>query len=393
MKIFLPEIAFKYTNTIFKSITILAILTSFVSLAYTRETINIVGSSTVFPFSTSVAEQFGSKTTALTPIVESTGSGGGMKLFCKGIGTNTPDITNASRRMKKSEWKLCQKNGVKDIIEVQIGFDGIVLANSLKSPSLKLSQKQIFQALAAQLPKSEKDCTLIPNPNKKWSDIDPSLPDYKIEAFGPPPTSGTRDAFVEIAMENGAKKYQCLKKIRSVKPSDKEYQKTIATLPTKMTINKNGKALKGKKIFVAIAHHIREDGAWIDAGENDNAIVQTLVKTPSAIGIFGYSFLNQNSDRIKGSEVNGALPLFENIADGIYPISRSLYFYVKKAHINILPDIQGYINEFTAEDSWGDFGYLTDKGLIPLPEEKRKEAQKNARSLKVITEEIAEELH
>jgi phosphate transport system substrate-binding protein len=303
--------------------------------ALARDQIRIVGSSTVFPFSTAVAEQFGKTSSFKTPVVESTGSGGGFKLFCAGVGTGAPDITNASRRIKASEVASCEGNGVSAIIEVKIGYDGIVLANSKKADPLSLTKEQLFRALAKQVPVDGK---LVSNPHEKWSDIDPSLPAAKIEVLGPPPTSGTRDAFVELAMEGGAKEIPMLK---ALKESD-------------------------KNAFKAAAHTIREDGAYVEAGENDNLIVQKLEANPAALGIFGFSFLDQNSDKVQGSRIGGVEPTFENIADGSYGISRSLYFYVKKAHVGVVPGIQEFVAEFTSDAASGDDGYLTDKGLIPL---------------------------
>lgn len=308
--------------------------------AAARDQIRIVGSSTVYPFATTVAETFGARGIFKTPVVESTGSGGGLKLFCAGIGPRHPDITNASRRIKKSEIEKCAKAGISKITEVKIGFDGIVLANSKKSEKFKLSKKHIFMALAKKLPM---DGTLVDNPYTKWSEIDPALPDTKIEVLGPPPTSGTRDAFVELAMESGARKFPQLAELRK----------------------------KDKKAFKSVAHRIREDGHYIEAGENDNLIVQKLVANPKSLGIFGFGFLDQNADLIQGSPIGGIDPSFENIASGDYGISRSLYFYVKAAHVDIVPGIQEFLAEFTGEDAFGEFGYLTEKGLIPLSEDER----------------------
>jgi len=318
--------------------------------AAARDRIQIVGSSTVFPFSTAVAEQFGRTSSFKTPVVESTGSGGGLKLFCAGVGLDSPDITNSSRRIKKSEVDNCATNGVKEIVEVKIGFDGIVLANSKASARLSLTRKQIFLALAKQIPMGGK---LVPNPNVKWSDVDPSLPDRKIEVLGPPPTSGTRDAFVELAMEGGAEEIPFLADL----------------------------AKRDKNAFVAAAQAIREDGAYVEAGENDNLIVQKLEANPDAVGIFGFSFLDQNTDRLQGSLVDGVGPTFENIASGKYEVSRSLYFYVKKAHVGVVPGIQEYVAEFMSEKAIGDEGYLTDKGLIPLPKAEREKWRAAATSL------------
>jgi len=309
--------------------------------AQARDQIRIVGSSTVFPFSTAVAEAFGRKGGFKTPVVESTGTGGGLQLFCSGAGLDTPDIANASRRIKASEVELCSQNGVAEIVEVKVGYDGIVVANSKQAPRLSLTKQQIFQALAKQVPVDGK---LVENPYKMWSDIDPSLPAKKIEVLGPPPTSGTRDAFVELAMEGGAEAFPTLKALADT----------------------------DKKAFQAVAHGIREDGAYVEAGENDNLIVQKLEANPDALGIFGFSFLDQNTDRVQGSIVGGVEPTFENIAAGEYGISRSLYFYVKKAHVGQVPGIEEYVAEFTSEGAAGDEGYLADKGLIPLAAGERK---------------------
>ncbi len=321
--------------------------------AQSRNQIHIVGSSTVFPFSTAVAENFGRTTKFKTPVVESTGSGGGMKLFCSGVGVEHPDITNASRRIKSSEFEKCAKAGI-SIAEVKIGYDGIVLANAKSAPALSLTKKQIFMALAKQVPVDGK---LVDNPYTNWSDIDPALPNARIEVLGPPPTSGTRDAFVELAMEGGAKTFPMLKDMRKT----------------------------DKKAFKAIAHSVREDGAFIEAGENDNLIVQKLEANPNAIGIFGFSFLDQNGDKIKGATVDGAQPTFENIAGGDYGVSRSLYFYVKQQHVGVVPGIAEYVAEFTSDKAWGEEGYLVDKGLIPLPDADRKAVSDGARSLQPLS--------
>ena len=320
------------------------------TVAQARDQIRIVGSSTVFPFSTAVAEQFGKSTQFKTPVVESTGSGGGLKLFCAGSGEGHPDITNASRRIKSSEVELCAKNGVADIVEVKIGYDGIVFANSTKSDQMTLSLKHLFLALAKDVPV---DGELVANPHKMWSDIDASLPSTKIEVLGPPPTSGTRDAFVELAMEGGAKKIPMLKAMLK----------------------------SNKKKFKAVAHGLREDGVFVEAGENDNLIVQKLEANPAAFGILGFSFLDQNSDRLQGSKVAGVEPEFEAIAAGDYPVSRSLFFYVKKAHVDMVPGVREFVAEFTNDRAWGDEGYLTDKGLIPLPSDERAKVKAQAMSL------------
>ncbi|MBW2407267.1 MAG: PstS family phosphate ABC transporter substrate-binding protein [Deltaproteobacteria bacterium] len=308
-----------------------------------RDYISIVGSSTVYPFATVVAEQFGKTTRFKTPKIESTGSGGGLKLFCAGVGVEHPDITNASRRIKKSECENCFKNGVKEIVEIKIGYDGIVLANSKKAKVFELSRKDIFLALAKDVPDPKGGEKLISNPYKTWKDVNPSLPDIKIEVLGPPPTSGTRDAFVELAMEGGAKKFVWIKDMKK----------------------------KDKKKYKAVCHTIREDGAYIEAGENDNLIVQKLEANPDAIGIFGFSFLDQNTDKIHGSVVDNVAPTFEAIASGDYPVSRPLFFYVKKAHVDKIPGVRQYLREFTSDKAWGPDGYLSEKGMIPMPDDER----------------------
>ena len=338
-------------------VVVLVVSTGVVKGQSARDYINIVGSSTVYPFATVVAEQFGKTTRYKTPKIESTGSGGGLKLFCAGVGVEHPDITNASRRIKQSEIDKCRNNGVTEIVEVKIGYDGIVLANSKRAKPMKLSRKDIFLALAKEIPDPGGGEKLVANPYRTWKDVNSSLPNKKIEVLGPPPTSGTRDAFVELAMESGAKKFDWLKALRK----------------------------KNKKQFKAIAHTIREDGAYIEAGENDNLIVQKLAANPSALGIFGFSFLDQNTDKIQGSFVDGFQPTFEAIAAGDYPVSRPLFFYVKKAHIGVIPGMEGYLTEFTSEKAWGPEGYLTDKGMIPMPDAERNKYRADVAKLRVLT--------
>ncbi len=311
--------------------------------AQARENIQIVGSSTVYPFATVVAEKFGKSTEFRTPIIEATGSGGGIKLFCAGVGKVHPDFTNASRRMKKSEFAKCVENGVTDIVEIKIGYDGIVLANSRSAPPISLTRKEIFLALAKTVPDPDGGGALVANPYATWAEVNPHLPAVKIEVLGPPPTSGTRDAFVELAMEGGCEK---IPQIAAIKETD-------------------------KAAYKAACHHIREDGAFIEAGENDNLIVQKLRNNPNAFGIFGFSFLDQNGDVVQGAKVDGVAPEFENIADGSYPISRPLYLYAKSAHIGVIPGMAEFMAELTDEDTWGDEGYLADRGLIPMPEAER----------------------
>jgi phosphate transport system substrate-binding protein len=308
-----------------------------------RDYISIVGSSTVYPFSTVVAERFGKSTKFATPKVESTGSGGGLKLFCSGVGSATPDITNASRAIKSSEINLCAENGIKDIIEITVGYDGIVLANTTAAKQFSLSRREIFLALAKNIPNPDGSETLVDNPYNTWNEINPTFPATKIEVLGPPPTSGTRDAFAELALEGGCKTFPFIKAIKK----------------------------QDKKKYKAICHAVREDGAYVEAGENDNLIVQKLVANPTALGVFGYSFLEQNSDKVQGSLIDGKLPTFEAIAEGDYPVSRSLFFYVKKAHIGVIPGIEEYLAEFTSEKAMGEYGYLAEKGMIPMTDEER----------------------
>jgi len=310
-----------------------------------RDAISIVGSSTVYPFSTSVAEQFGKTSNFKTPKIESTGTGGGFKLFCGGVGVDFPDISNASRAIKDSEIKVCADNGVKDIIEVKIGYDGIVLANTKTAPQMKLTRKEIYLALAKEVPDSANAGKLIANPYKTWKQINPALPDAAIEVLGPPPTSGTRDAFVEMVMVEGAEQFAFIKEM--------------------------GKS--DKKTFKAVTETVREDGAYIEAGENDNLIVQKLQANKNAFGIFGFSYLEQNNNVIQGSIIDGSSPTFEAISSGKYVVSRPLFFYVKKAHIGVIPGIKEFMAEFASEKAWGKEGYLADKGMIPMPDAERKQ--------------------
>lgn len=297
--------------------------------ASARDEIRIVGSSTVFPFATAVAERFGRTSGHPTPVIESTGSGGGLKLFCAGIGEEHSDITNASRRIKAKELRACMENGVEEVVEVVVGFDGIVIANSRGGPEFSLTLAKVYAALASEIPGSGGA-----NPHRKWSDIDPSLPAHAIEVLGPPPTSGTRDAFEELAMQVGCR--------------------AAGAADAGMDCNRV---------------EIRSDGPWVDAGENDNLIVSKLDANPQAVGVFGFSFLDQNAAKLQGIAVDGVAPTFDAIADGTYPVSRSLYFYVKKAHIGAVAGIEGYVAAFVDADASGPDGYLVDKGLIPLPDD------------------------
>jgi phosphate transport system substrate-binding protein len=319
--------------------------------AEARDQIRIVGSSTVFPFSTAVAERFGKTTDFKTPVVESTGSGGGLKLFCAGVGVGHPDVANSSRRIKASEVEMCAGNSVAEIVEVKIGYDGIVIANSRKATQYELTLRDLFLALAKDVP--DGDGKLVPNPYRTWKDVNPDLPDAKIEVLGPPPTSGTRDAFVELALEGGCMSFDFIK---AMKKTDSNR-------------------------FKAVCHTIREDGAYVEAGENDNLIVQKLEANPDALGVFGFSFLDQNSDKVQGSKVEGVDADFDEIADGNYPVSRPLYFYAKKAHVGVIPGMTEFLAEFTSDKAWSEDGYLADKGLIPMPDEERSEWAEKAKSL------------
>jgi phosphate transport system substrate-binding protein len=303
-----------------------------------RDYISIVGSSTVYPFTTTVAEQFGKSGSFKTPKVESTGTGGGFKLFCGGVGVQYPDVSNASRAIKQSEIDQCNKAGVKDIVEVKIGYDGIVLANSRKGVSYKVSRRDIYLALAKTVPDPANAQALIANPYTTWKQVNSSLPADKIEVLGPPPTSGTRDAFVELVMESGCQTFAWVKSLKDVDEAR----------------------------FKRVCDTMREDGGYVEAGENDNLIVQKLESNSKALGIFGYSFLEENAGQIEGSFIDGIAPTFDNIASGKYPVSRPLFFYVKKAHVGVIPGLREFVNEYITERSMGADGYLANKGLIPL---------------------------
>ena len=322
------------------------------SPAFARDQIRIVGSSTVYPFTTAVAEAFGKSSGMKTPVVESTGTGGGFKLFCEGAGEDTPDFTNASRPIKKSEFEACQKNGVTDIVEVKVGFDGLTVATAAGAPDVALTKQQLFMALAKQVP--DKEGKLVDNPYKMWNEIDPSLPATKIEVLGPPPTSGTRDSFAELVLEKGADTFESL---AALKKSD-------------------------AKAFETVWKSIRTDGAYVEAGENDNLIVQKLEANPNAFGIFGFSFLEENEGKIKAVKVEGQVPTFETIASGDYKVARPLFVYVKKQHVGQVPGMAEFLTEYTSAKAMGDEGYLADKGLIPLPVE---EAATSANTVKDLT--------
>jgi phosphate transport system substrate-binding protein len=337
-------------NKRFTALTAAAALAAFaaVSPASARDQIKIVGSSTVFPYSQAVAEEFAKKSGSKAPVVESTGTGGGMKIFCQGVGEDQADITGASRAMKASEWKACQANGVTDVTEVLLGYDGLSIANSKSGPDFDLTLTQAFLALAKEVPVDGK---LVDNPYKKWSDIDASLPDIDILAYGPPPTSGTRDAFVELAMQKGCKQLDFFK--------DAE-----------------------KKTIKEKCSPMRQDGPFVEAGENDNLIVQRLEADANAIGIFGYSFLYENNDKLKGAKIAGVGPSFDTIADFSYPISRPIYVYIKNAHLDVIPGLKEFVAEFASDDALAPGGYLSERGLTPMVDAKRKEVQDEVSSRK-----------
>ncbi|MFM7083870.1 MAG: PstS family phosphate ABC transporter substrate-binding protein [Hyphomicrobium sp.] len=344
-----------------KSITLAIFIVSSVSFSgsiLARDQIRIVGSSTVYPFTTAVAEQYGKSSGGKTPVVESTGTGGGMKIFCEGVGADKVDATNASRRIKKSEFELCDKNGVKDIVEIKIGFDGLTMAHAKDSPTFSLTRKQIFQALAEKVPNDKGE--LINNPYVNWSDIDPSLPKTKIEVLGPPPTSGTRDSFHEIFMEKGAEAFDSLK---AMKKADEE--------------NKT-------KEFEKVWKSIRKDGAYVEAGENDNLIVQKIETNKNALGIFGFSFLEENANKIKGVSIEGVEPTFENISSAKYTGSRPLFIYIKKAHVGVIPGLDKFVAEYVSSKAIGDDGYLTSKGLVALPKEAFEKSKQGALAMQTL---------
>jgi phosphate transport system substrate-binding protein len=316
-----------------------------------RDYISIVGSSTVYPFATVVAEQFGRRNANFkTPKIESTGSGGGIKAFCAGVGVQYPDVANSSRRILATEVADCAKNGVAAIVEVKIGFDGIVLANAKSAKHYQVTLREIYLALAKNVPDPTGAQRLVANPYTTWSQINPALPADKIEVLGPPPTSGTRDAFNELVMEGGCK--------------------TIAWI-AEMTRND----------YLNACHTLRDDGHYIEMGENDNLIVQKLEASPRQLGVFGYSFLEQNGDKVQGAHIDGIAPDFDSISEGTYPVARPLSFYVKKAHVARVPGIREYLAEFTSDAAVGEFGYLTDSGLIPLSDQERAQVRAQVENL------------
>lgn len=307
--------------------------------SHARQQIRVVGSSTVYPFITVAAEDFGRRTEYKTPIIESTGTGGGFKLFCSGVGPNYPDFVNASRPIKTSETEKCAANGIVNPIEIKLGYDGIVLANSVRAKPLDITKEQLFTALAKQVPQQGK---LVPNPYHHWNDIDKTLPEHPIKVYGPPPSSGTRDAFVELVMHE-----VCLK-----------MPEFVAAYPDEPS----------RKQACSM---LREDGGYVDAGENDNLILQKLTVDPTSFGIFGYSSLEENKDKVQGSYVKGIEPNFTNIASGHYSISRPLFIYAKREHVSRISGMREFARFLIQEDTIGDEGILAMKGLIPLGKEEQ----------------------
>jgi phosphate transport system substrate-binding protein len=330
-------------------LTVAALVASaaFAGVAIARDQIKVTGSSTVFPYSQAAAEEYANKSGKPAPVVESVGTGGGFKAFCGGIGEDFADITGASRAIKDSEVKLCADNGVTDITEALIGYDGLSIAVSRSNTTdWSLTEEQVFKALASELPDGKGG--FVANPNQMWSDIDPALPATKIVAFGPPPTSGTRDAFVELVMHDGCKG---LPGMADLKKAD-------------------------EKKWTEVCSRMRQDGPFVEAGENDNLIVQRLEADANSIGIFGYSFLFENSDKLKDVKINGVAATPETIADGSYPVARPLFFYVKNAHRDVIPGMKEFLEEYVSDAALGPDGYMAERGLTPLSPEKLQDVQK-----------------
>lgn len=326
------------------AIAFAAVALASVGGAEARDQIRVVGSSTVFPYTQAVAEQFAAATGAAAPVVESTGTGGGFKAFCGGVGVDFADMTGASRAIKESEVKACADAGVTSVTEILLGYDGLSIAHARAGKEISLTKAQIFQALAAKV---EKDGAIVDNPYKNWSEIDASLPNEPITVFGPPPTSGTRDAFIELVMHPGCDAFPAIKALE-------------------------GDAKK------EVCERMRQDGPFVEAGENDNLIVQRLEADPTTLGIFGYSFLYENQDKLVGTPIEGVAPSTETIADGSYKVSRPLFVYVKNAHRGVIPGLDDFIKEYVSEAAFGEGGYLAERGLIPLSAEKREEVRKAA---------------
>ena len=322
-----------------------------------RDYVALVGSSTVFPFASAVAEHFGKANPKFkTPKVESTGTGGGIKLFCGGVGVQFPDIANASRRIKASELDACMANGVKDVVEVKVGYDGITIATKKGAPAFKLSRKDLYLALAKQVPDPKEPATLIANPYKTWSQVNKSLPNLPIQMFGPAPNHGTRDAFAELVMTNGCESFDSLKAMKE----------------------------EDEKRFQKVCTQIREDGVWTDVSEDYALVLSKLQSNPNAVAVFTFSYLDQNGDKISAATIEGKTPTFESIADGSYPVSRPLFIYVKKAHVGVIPGIKEFVAEFLSDKAMGADGYLSDRGLITMRAAELAKARKDANDLRSV---------
>jgi len=327
-----------------------------ISSAFAQDSIHIVGSSTVYPFSKRVFDRLGLDQGGLHAKIEATGTGGGFQMFCGGGDQGRPNITNASRQIKKSEYEMCLENGVSRVVEIKIGYDGIVLATAKRPEPLNLTRRDIFLALAAKVPAADGSETAVANPHKTWKDVNSSLPDQAIMVFGPPPTSGTRDAFEELAMEEGCKEFKWVGALKK----------------------------KDKMQYHEICRSIRQDGAYVDAGEDDKLIVRQVSENREALGIFGFSFLAQNAAILDGALLEGVSPTFGNISSGAYSLSRPLFLYVNAAYVDLVPGINEYLHEFTAEATWGADGYLAAIGLIPLTEQEQRQYRQIAKDLTVM---------
>ena len=326
-------------NLTIAAVAALVVAASPVQAQAARDYISVVGSSTVFPFSAVVAEHFGKSNAKFkTPKVESTGTGGGFKLFCGGIGAQYPDIANASRRVTASELALCASNGVKDVVEVKIGYDGILIATKKGAPAYALTRKDLFLALAKEVPDPKDATHLVANPYKTWQQLDPALPPIAIKVLGPAPNHGTRDAFAELALEPGCATFPMLK---ALKTKDEPAYKKACT-------------------------QLREDGAWTDVSEDYALVMGKLAGNPQSLAVFTFSYLDQNREKLAAATVEGRAISIETIADGSYPLSRPLFFYVKKAHVGVIPGIKEFVSEFSSDRAMGSDGYLIDRGLIPL---------------------------
>lgn len=314
-----------------------------------RDQIKIVGSSTVYPFTTAIAEQFVNSRGMPAPVIESTGTGAGMRFFCAGVGPQHPDMTNASRRMTPSEFDLCQQNGVTEIMEVQVGLDGIALATAANGPQINLTRAEIYRALAAE-PMGQ------PNTAKLWSDINPDLPAVPISVMGPPSTSGTRDSLAELILTPGCE--AAYPEVEQIAETNEDRAEELCT-------------------------RVREDGVYVDSGENDNLIVQKLVANPSAVGVFGFSYLEENAGRLRGVPIDGVAPTYETISSGQYPGARPMFLYVKKQHMKAVPGIAEFLADYAA--NWGDDGLLTRRGMIASGAEARQSAQALIENQTVLT--------